>query len=104
MLLIFIRDQTRPNNVHSHCSLTNYEQLVRQLPLTKKVMTEVEELRLAGESRWMTLMRGHAGPLFSIDWHRVVLDEAHHINNRHSKSEYSTICPLLDEEGGQSNY
>ena len=58
-------------------------------------MKEVEALRLAGGSGWITLLRRYAGPLFSIDWHRVVLDEAHHINNRHSKSGYSIIFPLL---------
>ncbi|KAK4146878.1 P-loop containing nucleoside triphosphate hydrolase protein [Dichotomopilus funicola] len=73
--------------------LTNYAQVQRQLPSGKR-LAEVEELKQDGDEKWKSVLKKHCkGPLFEIDWFRVVLDEAHYINNRDSKS--SRACRLL---------
>jgi len=68
-------------------SLTNYDQLLRQLP-PQGTLEDIEARRLSGDQEWKTLLREHGGGLFREDWHRVVLDEGHRINNRSSKSEF----------------
>ncbi|KAK4106971.1 hypothetical protein N658DRAFT_37157 [Parathielavia hyrcaniae] len=73
--------------------LTNYEQLAKQLPPTSK-LKKIEDLRLKGDLKWKAALREHCpGIFFKIDWHRVVLDEAHLINNRSSQT--SMACRLL---------
>lgn len=76
-------------------SLTNYAQVQRQLPSGKK-LAEVEKLRQDGNEKWKSVLKKHCkGPLFEVDWFRVVLDEAHYLNNRDSKSKsssYSISC------------
>lgn len=43
-------------------------------------------------SKWQQLKKGY-GPLFQVNWHRIVLDEAQQIKNRQTKS--STSCSEL---------
>ncbi|KAH6625089.1 SNF2 family N-terminal domain-containing protein [Chaetomium sp. MPI-SDFR-AT-0129] len=73
--------------------LTNYAQVQRQLPSGKR-LAEVEKLKQDGDVKWKSVLKQHCkGPLFEIEWFRVVLDEAHYINNRDSKT--SRACRLL---------
>ncbi|KAH6841188.1 SNF2 family N-terminal domain-containing protein [Chaetomium sp. MPI-CAGE-AT-0009] len=73
--------------------LTNYSQLQRQLPPLNK-LREVEELKQDGDPKWKTVLRDQSkGGLFKVSWHRVVLDEAHAISNRASRT--SRACRLL---------
>ncbi|GAB1320862.1 DNA repair protein RAD16 [Madurella fahalii] len=72
--------------------LTNYEQIQRQLP-PKDKLEEIEKLRAARDPAWKTALQKHGGPLFQTTWHRIVLDEAHAINNRSSQT--SRACRNL---------
>ncbi|AEO57331.1 hypothetical protein MYCTH_2117854 [Thermothelomyces thermophilus ATCC 42464] len=77
--------------------LTNYSQLHRQLP-PERTLLQIEEMRQKGDPGWKTLLREEGGRLFQTDWHRVVLDEGHAINNR--SSETSRACRLLSKKHG----
>ncbi|KAL2263920.1 hypothetical protein VTK26DRAFT_4301 [Humicola hyalothermophila] len=90
----YTASQVEDNRHWDHFSiiLTSYEQVQMQIPGPAQ-LREIEQLRQAMDKSWMSLLRANAGPLFQVDWYRVVLDEAHFINNRNSKT--SRACRLL---------
>ncbi|AEO69639.1 uncharacterized protein THITE_2024961, partial [Thermothielavioides terrestris NRRL 8126] len=71
--------------------LVNYEQLLQQLP-SPEDRSIIDELRSQNNPDWKVRMRESAGRLFQEDWYRLVLDEAHRINNRFSQKFF----PYLD--------
>ncbi|KAK4152647.1 P-loop containing nucleoside triphosphate hydrolase protein [Chaetomidium leptoderma] len=86
------REVMRQDLDEAQIILTNYTHLQRQLP-SQDELEQIEKLRAEGNPKWKTLLRDHAGCLFRTDWYRVVLDEAHAINNRSSQT--SRACRLL---------
>jgi hypothetical protein len=62
------------------------------------MLRQIDDLRMEGNPAWKDLMRKHTpGILFQIDWHRVVLDEAHRITTRSSQSTWS--IPVIKFRG-----
>ncbi|KAK3350100.1 P-loop containing nucleoside triphosphate hydrolase protein [Lasiosphaeria hispida] len=66
---------------HAKIVITTYAQIRRQCP-AKEDLKLIDSMKAEGKQEWRKLLcKKSRGILFEIDWFRVVLDEAHAINN-----------------------
>lgn len=73
----------RNHHVLADCDvvITTYTMLSSEYP---KVLENLPENRLRKEAN-LELLKRSPGPLYCLQWHRIVLDEAHYVKNRNTE-------------------
>ncbi|KAF4999508.1 hypothetical protein FDECE_11499 [Fusarium decemcellulare] len=65
--------------------ITTYGELISQFP-KKKVIQQLKGIWAGDKDGFERALHKACGPLFKVDWYRIILDEAHAIKNRASST------------------
>jgi hypothetical protein len=71
-------------------SIATYHDLLAQFP-SKKEYKELKVKWAGDEVGFRMALRGKLGPIFRINYYRIILDEAHAIKNHESSSKYRCL-------------
>lgn len=66
-------------------SIATYSDVLAKYP-SNSILAELEEKYDSDNISFRREFEAHAGPMFKINWYRIILDEAHAIKNVNSRS------------------